>query len=171
MATYDLTLGSTFSAAGKANTVAKLAESRKSAYMIDAILDISAIANYTNVNGDIFQVLEIPANTLVLSAGVEVLTVFDGTSPTIDVDFAAGDDIVDGGVVTSTGYMASGTNGGANVTSATTWTQLIATTDTIDVKLIAGSADVTVGKLRVFAVVCDVDGIAETATSISRDLI
>ena len=33
MATYDLTLGSTFSAAGKANTVAKLAESRKSAYM------------------------------------------------------------------------------------------------------------------------------------------
>ena len=171
MATYDLTLGSTFSASSKANTVAALADSRSPAYMMEAVLDIDAISNYTCVNGDIFQVLEIPAGTFIIAAGVEVLTVFNGSSPTVDVDFAAGDDIVDGGAVTSTGYLASGTNGGANITSQATWANLVSTTDTIDVKLIAASADVTTGKLRVYAIVCDVDGVVEAATSVDRDAI
>ena len=147
MATFDLTAGSTFSTEA-ANSIAALPESRRPAYLVEAILDLSKIDNYTNANGDIFQVLEIPAGTLVL---------------------AAGDDIVDGGDVTSLGYLASGTNGGANVTSATTWVQLVTTTDTIDVKLIAASADVTVGKLRVYAIAIDVDGVAETAVEVDRD--
>tara|TARA_R110000772_G_scaffold7493_1_gene25477 strand:- start:432 stop:947 length:516 start_codon:yes stop_codon:yes gene_type:complete len=168
MATFDLTAGSTFSTEA-ANSIAALPESRRPAYLVEAILDLSKIDNYTNANGDIFQVLEIPAGTLVLAAGAEVLTVFDGSTPTVDIDFAAGDDIVDGGDVTSLGYLASGTNGGANVTSATTWVQLVTTTDTIDVKLIAASADVTVGKLRVYAIAIDVDGVAETAVEVDRD--
>ena len=65
--------------------------------------------------------------------------------------------------------MAAGTNGGANLTSQATFTQLVATTDTIDVKLIAASADVTEGRLRVYAVVVDLDGIAETADEVDRD--
>jgi len=97
------------------------------------------------------------------------LTAFDGTTPIVDIDFAAGDDIVDGGDVTSTGYLAAGTNGGANLTSQATFTQLVSTTDTIDVKLIAASADVTVGKLRVYAIVVDLDGVAEGADEVARD--
>jgi hypothetical protein len=168
MATYDLTLGSTQSTEA-ANSIAALPAKRRSAYMVEATLDISKIDSYTCVNGDIFQVLEIPANTFIVAAGAEVLTAFDGTSPTVDIDFAEGDDIVDGGDVTATGYLAAGTNGGANLTSQTTFTQLVATTDTIDVKLIAASADVTAGKLRVYAVVVDLDGIADLADEVDRD--
>lgn len=168
MATYDLTLGSTKSSTA-ANSIAAFPDVRNQAYMVEAILDISKISNYTCVNGDIFQVLEIPAGTLIVAAGAEVLTVFNGTSPTVDIDFAEGDDIVDGGVVTSTGYLAAGTNGGANLTSQSTFTQLITTTDTIDVKLIAASADVTSGKLRVYAVVVNMNTIANTADEVDRD--
>ena len=168
MATYDLTLGSTKSSTA-ANSIASLPDVRNQAYMVEAILDLSKIANYTCVNGDIFQVLEVPANTFIIAAGAEVLTAFDGTTPTVDIDFAAGDDIVDGGDVTATGYLAAGTNGGANLTSQATFAQLVTTTDTIDVKLIAASADVTVGALRVYAVVVDLDGIADTAAEVDRD--
>lgn len=168
MAIFDLTAGSTTSTEA-ANSIAALPESRRPAYMVEAVLDISKIDNYTCTNGDVFQVLELPAGTFVIAAGAEVLTVFDGTTPTVDIDFAAGDDIVDGGDVTSTGYLAAGTNGGANLTSQATFTQLVSTTDTIDVTLIAASADVTVGKLRVYAVVVDLDGVAETADEVDRD--
>ena len=84
----------------------------------------------------IFQLLEIPADTMVLFAGAYVEAAVDGTSPTVDIDFAAGDDIVDGGDVSSTGWLASGTNGQAMVVgtgAASTFTQHVTTTDTIDV--------------------------------------
>ena len=168
MATYDLTLGSTSSSTA-ADSIAALPAKRRSAYMVEAILDISKIDNYTCVNGDVFQVLEIPANTFIVAAGAEVLTAFDGTTPTVDIDFAGGDDIVDGGDVTATGYLAAGTNGGANLTSQATFTQLVTTTDTIDVTLAAASADVTSGKLRVYAIVVDLDGVLESADEVDRD--
>ena len=168
MATYDLTLGSTKSSTA-ANSVATLPDVRNQAYMVEAILDISKIANYTCANGDIFQVLEIPAGTFIVAAGAQVLTAFNGTTPTVDIDFAEGDDIVDGGDVTAVGYLAAGANGGANLTSQATFTQLVTTTDTIDVKLIAASADVTSGKLRVYAIVVDMNSVANTADEVDRD--
>jgi len=168
MAIYDMTLGSTKSSTA-ASSIAALPDVRNQAYMVEAILDISKISNYTCVNGDIFQVLEIPAGTFIVAAGAQVLTAFDGTTPTVDIDFAEGDDIVDGGDVTATGYLAAGTNGGANLTSQSTFTQLITTTDTIDVKLIAASADVTVGKLRVYAVVVDMNSVTSSADEVDRD--
>ena len=168
MATFDMTLGSTISTEA-ADSIAVLPEARRHAYMVEAVLDISKLPSYSCTNGDIFQLLEIPANTFIIAAGAEVLTAFDGTSPTVDIDFAEGDDIVDGGDVTSTGYLAAGSNGGANLTSQATFTQLVTTTDTIDVKLIASSADVTAGKLRVYAIVIDMDGIAESADEVDRD--
>ena len=172
MATFDMTASST--AGVNSNSIAVLPASRDgmNMRMIEAILDISKITDYSCTDGDIFQLLEIPANTFVMFAGAEVLTAFDGTSPTVDIDFAAGDDIIDGGDVTSAGFLAEGTNGQANdvVTgAASTFTQFITTTDTIDVKLIAGSADVTSGKLRVYACVVDVNGAQELATEVARD--
>ena len=168
MATYDLTLGSTKSSTA-ADSIAAFPDVRNQAYMVEAILDISKISNYTCVNGDIFQVLEIPAGTFIVAAGAQVLTAFNGTTPTVDIDFAEGDDIVDGGDVTATGYLAAGTNGGANLTSQSTFTQLVTAADTIDVKLIAASADVTVGKLRVYAIVVDMNSIASSADEVDRD--
>jgi hypothetical protein len=168
MATFDLTLGSTKSSTA-ADSIAALPDVRKQAYMVEATLDISKIASYTCTNGDVFEVLEIPAGTFIVAAGAEVLTAFNGTTPTVDIDFAAGDDIVDGQSVTSTGYLAAGSNGGANNTAQSTFTQLVTTTDTIDVKLICAAANVTSGVIRVYAIVVDVDGVAETADEVDRD--
>lgn len=172
MATFDMTASST--AGVNSNSIAVLPASRDgmNMRMIEAILDISKITDYSCTDGDIFQLLEIPANTFVMFAGAEVLTAFDGTSPTVDIDFAAGDDIIDGGAVNAAGFLAEGTNGQANdvVTgAASTFTQFVTTTDTIDVKLIAGSADVTSGVLRVYACVVDVNGAQELATEVARD--
>jgi hypothetical protein len=172
MATFDMTASST--AGVNSDSIAVLPASRDGMdmRMVEAILDISKITDYSCTNGDIFQLLEIPANTFVLFAGAEVLTAFDGTSPTVDIDFAAGDDIIDGGDVSSAGFLAEGTNGQANDTmtgAASTFTQFVTTTDTIDVKLIASSADVTTGKLRVYACVVDVNGAQELAAEVARD--
>ena len=172
MATFDMTASST--AGVNSDSIAVLPASRDGMdmRMVEAILDISKITDYSCTNGDIFQLLEIPANTFVLFAGAEVLTAFDGTSPTVDIDFAEGDDIIDGGDVSSAGFLAEGSNGQANdvVTgAASTFTQFVTTTDTIDVKLIASSADVTTGKLRVYACVIDVNGAQELATEVTRD--
>jgi len=172
MATFDMTASST--AGVNSDSIAVLPASRDGMdmRMVEAILDISKITDYSCTNGDIFQLLEIPANTFVLFAGAEVLTAFDGSSPTVDIDFAEGDDIIDGGDVSSAGFLAEGSNGQANdvVTgAASTFTQFVTTTDTIDVKLIASSADVTTGKLRVYACVIDVNGAQELATEVDRD--
>ena len=170
MATFDMTSSAT--AGVSSNSIAALPASRDgmNLRMVEAILDIEKITDYSCTNGDIFQLLEIPANTMVLFAGAEVLKAFDGTSPTVDIDFAAGDDIVDGGDVTSTGFLAQGTNGTAMTTSGTlAFTQHVTTTDTIDVKLIAASADVTEGRLRIVAAVADTNGAQELATEVTRD--
>lgn len=161
MATYDLTSKAT--AFVNSNSIAALPSKRNAAnmYLIEATIDIAKfIANgYTMAAGDIFQALEIPADCFVLFAGAEVTTAFDGTSPTVDIDFAAGDDIVDGADVSSTGWCASGTNGAAMRSDGTAaggampFTQHVTTTDTIDVTLNAGAADVTEGVLRVVACV------------------
>ena len=170
MATFDLTSSAT--AGVNSNSIAALPASRNGLNLriIEGILDIDKLTSYSCTNGDIFQVVEIPANTMVLFAGAEVLKAFDGSSPTVDIDFAEGDDIVDGGDVTSTGFLASGSNGAAMTTSGTiTFTQHVTTTDTIDVKLIASSADVTTGRLRVVACVVDTNGAQELATEVDRD--
>ena len=172
MATFDMTASST--AGVNSDSIAVLPASRDgmNMRMVEAILDISKITDYSCTNGDIFQLLEVPANTFVLFAGAEVLTAFDGSSPTVDIDFAEGDDIIDGGDVSSAGFLAEGSNGQANdvVTgAASTFTQFVTTTDTIDVKLIASSADVTTGVLRVYACVVDVNGAQELATEVVRD--
>ena len=177
MATYDMTSSATVGV--DANSIAA-ATSRYQAmgmYMREARLDIAKMVEdgYSNADGDIFQLLEIPANTLVLFAGAEVETAFNGTSPTVDIDFAAGDDIVDGGDVTSTGFLAGGTNGQTmlvNTGAANTFTAHVTTTDTIGVKLIAGSADVTSGILRVIACCIDTGPRGGRApTEVDRDLL
>ena len=174
MATFDMTAKATTGVS--ASSIASLQVTRpgSSMRMVDAILDVDAMTadGYSCTNGDIFQLLEIPADTFALFAGAEVLKVFDGSSPTVDIDFAAGDDIVDGGVVTALGILAEGTAGQSNdvITGADSLFEcFVTTTDTIDVKLIAASADVTSGRLRVYACVVDVNGEAEAADEVDRD--
>jgi hypothetical protein len=170
MATYNLTNGSV---AGGANvTSGTYPDVRNQTYMIEATLDIPRLIKagaFTAAgNTDVFELLTVPANTLVVAAGAEVLTAFNGTSPTVDIDFSAGDDIVDGASVASTGFLAAGSNGTAIGTSSPNYTQFVTTADTIDVKL-AVTGSVTTGKLRVFAVAVDCNSIQSLTDEVDRD--
>jgi len=160
MATFDLTSKDTTGIFS--DSIAAMPSTKNSNIMrnIEAYLDIDALvaAGGSFSDGDIFQVLEIPANTLVINAGAEVMKAFT-SSCTLDMDFAAGDDIIDGADITSTGFCAAGTNGQTNTivgSAASTYTQFVTTTDTIDAK-IAGAAPAT-GRLRMYATVIDLAG-------------
>ena len=173
MATYDMTSSSTTGVSSNSIAALPSQTGMGSMRMIQAYLDIDALVaeGYSGANGDIFQLLEIPAGTLVLFAGAEVEKAFT-SSCTLDMDFAAGDDIIDGADITSTGFCAKGTNGQTNVVgtgAASTFTQFIGTTDTIDC-LIAGAAPAT-GRLRAYACVIDCNdvGSAGKATEVDRD--
>ena len=173
MATYDMTSSSTTGVSSNSIAALPSQTGMGSMRMIQAYLDIDALVTegYSGSDGDIFQLLEIPAGTLVLFAGAEVEKAFTG-SCTLDMDFAAGDDIIDGADITSTGFCAEGSNGQSNdVTTgaASTFTQFIGTTDTIYCK-IAGAATAT-GRLRAYACVIDCNdvGAAGKADTVDRD--
>ena len=160
MATFDLTSKDTTGVSSDSIVAMPSAKNTHVMRNIEAYLDIDALvaAGGSFSDGDIFQVLEIPASTLVLNAGAEVMKAFT-SSCTLDMDFAAGDDIIDGADITSTGFCAAGTNGQTNTvvgSAASTYTQFVASTDTIDCK-IAGAAPAT-GRLRVYATVIDCAG-------------
>ena len=160
MATFDLTSKDTTGVSSDSIVAMPSAKNTHVMRNIEAYLDIDALvaAGGSFSDGDIFQVLEIPANTFVLNAGAEVMKAFT-SSCTLDMDFAAGDDIIDGADITSTGFCAAGSNGQTNTvvgSAASTYTQFVTTTDTIDAK-IAGAAPAT-GRLRMYATVIDLAG-------------
>ena len=173
MATYDMTSSSTTGVSSNSIAVLPSETGMGAMRMVQAYLDIDALvaAGYSGADGDIFQLLEIPAGCLVLFAGAEVEKAFTG-SCTLDMDFAAGDDIIDGADITSTGFCAEGSNGQSNdVTTgaASTFTQFVSSTDTIDCK-IAGAAPAT-GRLRVYATVIDLSGhgLDDAPVDVDRD--
>ena len=171
MATYDMTDADTVGVGADSIAVLPPKSDSHVAYTIQATLDIDDMVakGYSGADGDIFQLLEVPAGVLVINAGAEVMKAFN-SSVTADIDFAAGDDIVDGADVTSTGFCAAGSNGQTNVIgtgSASTYTQFMASTDTIDVKL-AGAAPTT-GRIRVYAVVVDCNEQGAEPTAAARD--
>jgi len=173
MATYDMTSSSTTGVSSNSIAALPSQTGMGAMRMIQAYLDIDALAaeGYSGSDGDIFQLLEIPAGTLVLFAGAEVEKAFT-SSCTLDMDFGAGDDIIDGADITSTGFCGGGSNGTTNSTSGTiTFTQFHSGTadDTIDCK-IAGAAPAT-GRLRVYACVIDCNdvGASGKADTVDRD--
>ena len=173
MATYDMTSKDTTGVSSNSLAVLPSQTGMGVMRMVQAYLDIDALvaAGYSGADGDIFQLLEIPAGCLVLFAGAEVEKAFTG-SCTLDMDFAAGDDIIDGADITSPGYCAEGSNGQSNdVTTgaASLFTQFQSATDTIDCK-IAGAAPAT-GRLRAYACIIDCNdlGASGKAADVDRD--
>jgi hypothetical protein len=102
--------------------------------------------------------LNVPAETLVINAGIEVLTA-SPSSVTLDVgDGGDVDRYIDGLDSTSTGH-------GAQVINASNIGHVYGSADTIDVKVL-GAQD-NASKIRVWAVMCDVSGSDETASNSS----
>jgi hypothetical protein len=177
MATYDMT--SVDTAGVGANVLAVPTVIGNTVRTVEAILDIDAMvtAGYSGTNGDIFQLLEIPAESIVIAAGAEIMKSFTA-SCTCNIDFAGGDDIIDGAALDAAAgtYLVKGSNGEANIVNtgaASTYAAeslaLVGAADTIDV-VVAGAAPAT-GRLRVYAVVVDVSAAMTEAAVAQRDLI
>ena len=177
MATFDMT--SVDTAGVGANVLAVPTVVGNVVRTVEAILDIDAMiaAGATIANGDIFQLLEIPAESVVVAAGAEIMKSFTA-SCTCDIDFAGGDDIIDGAALDAAAgtYLAKGSNGEANIvntgaasTFAAAALACVGAADTIDV-VVAGAAAAT-GRLRVYAVIADVSAAHTEAAVAQRDLL
>ena len=116
-------------------------------YLVENTIDVDT---FNPASGDIIQALDIPAETLIMQAGVEVITALS-SSVTMDLGITGGDvdNFVDG----------DGNGTGYSVLTATA-NLVVASADTLDV--LALSASSSAGKIRVWAVLCDVSGIDET---------
>jgi len=174
MATFDLTVKTTTGV--ESDQIVALPSTKNSNIMrnIEAYLDIDALVAAGNSfsDGDIFLVTEIPANSLVLNAGAEVMKAFT-SSCTLDMDIGSdGDDVIDGADITSTGFCAAGTNGQTNTVvgnAASTYTQFQSSATTIACT-IAGAAPAT-GRLRVYATIidCGGHGLSDKPDEVDRD--
>jgi hypothetical protein len=146
MATYDVT--------GPSNAGARpgrFSAGIRTPYLVENTIDISAVnSDAGTADGDILQCIDIPAETLILHAGVEVLTALS-SSATIDLGVTGAD---------PDRYVDGDTNATGYSTLTATARMVSASADTLDA-LIAGAAS-SAGKIRVFALLCDVSGVDET---------
>ena len=142
MATYDRT--------GAGGTTGHPSNGR-TPYLVENTIDVSAVNSSSGTsNGDILQALDIPAETLIMEAGIEVITALS-SSATMDLGITGGD--VDR-------YVDGDTNATGYATLTATARVVVASADTLDI--LTGGADSSAGKVRVWAVLCDVSGIDET---------
>ena len=145
MATYDLT------GPGGTNRPGRYNPGIRTPYLVENTIDISAVnGDSGTASGDVLQVIDLPAETLVMEAGIEVLTACS-SSVTFDLGITGGDvDIYADGDTNATGYS----------TLTATARHVAASADTLDA--LQGGAASTVGKIRVWALLCDVAGVDES---------
>ena len=134
---------------------------RRKPYWVENTIDNSL---FDPANGDIIQAINVPAETLVIAAGLEVLTA-SSSSVTMDLGITgstAGHNDPDCWV---DGYDATGTGHAPMDATDAAAMLILKTADTIDI-LIGGAQD-TAGKVRVWALMCDISGSDETASNSS----
>lgn len=142
-------------------------------YFVQNVIDIAAAvtANGTAlVAGDIVQAITVPVNTMVVQAGIEVLTAVDGSASN-DVDVLLGITGVDVDAFVASFDLDAAT-AGAYATSTGTPLIVGGTADTIDVEFHAGTTMPVSGQLRVWALLLDVDADNDRdADEVDRDQI
>ena len=100
-------------------------------------------------SGDVYQAINVPAISVVLSAGIDVITAGTGTGT-----LALGD-----GTVT---YVAAATQSAGQMTSGDALAELAVTyaaADTLDVTVATANVN---SKVRVWAILVDIDGQGDT---------
>ena len=149
----------------------------RSPYLVQNTIDIAAaivLKGSDFAAGDTMEVLNVPEGSVVLSAGIEILTQVDGTC-TIDLGYtgadpAAVDLYVDGLDVVGGAVGAYSTTPGTEAAQI----QVIgsgAGTDIISAKFVT-ETDVTLGKLRFWAILMDVSDLGANdlqAAEVVRD--
>ena len=126
-------------------------------YLIENTIDVSAINGDSGAaQNDILRCLDVPAETVVLHASMEILTQFSN-SVTLDLGMTQ----VSGNPATDVDVFVDGDakEVGYSVMTATA-RPTFAVAGTIDIKVLDAAA--AAGKVRVWAILCDCSGIDET---------
>jgi hypothetical protein len=142
MATYNVT--------GVGGTTGHPSNGR-TPYLVENTIDVSAVNSDSGAaQNDVLQAMDIPAETVIMEAGIEVLTACS-SSVTLDLGITGGDvDIYTDGDTNATGYS----------TLTATARHVAASADTLDVLVLSAAS--SAGKIRVWAIMCDVSGINES---------
>jgi hypothetical protein len=145
--------------------------------VVESEIDLTAINSGTLADNDLLQAISFPVGSYVAAAGMEVTEAVVGAAQLVlDLGFSTGaaDMFVDGSdagspfdIGTSGSQKTVGTYAQQADPITTTLVGkngfVVSTADTLDVKVQAitgASATVTAGKVRVWALVADVDGLA-----------
>jgi len=142
MATYNVT--------GAGGTAGHPSNGR-TPYLVENTIDVSAVNGDSGAaQNDVLQAMDIPAETVIMEAGIEVITACS-SSVTLDLGITGGDvDIYTDGDTNATGYS----------TLTATARHVAAAADTLDVLVLSAAS--SAGKIRVWAIMCDVSGIDES---------
>ncbi len=127
-------------------------------YLVDVTVDFAAAATAKGsalAAADVIEALSVPANTVILNAGMEVITALGGESSDTTFDLGTGvdvDNFVDG-------FDADAATAGAYAQNAAAFQPIMnATADTIDLLIATATTAPTSGEVRVWAVLMNVDG-------------
>jgi hypothetical protein len=140
-------------------------------YLVDKNIDFAAAATAKGsalAAADVIECISVPVNTVILNAGLEIITVLGGESndTTFDLGTAVDADVfVDG-------FDADAAAAGAYAQNAAAFQPLVvgATADTIDITIATATTAPTSGVARVWAVLMNVDG-RIGADEVDRDLL
>ena len=151
MATYNVT--------GVGGTTGHPSNGR-TPYLVENTIDVSAVnGDSGSAQNDVLKCIDVPAETLIMAAGVEVLTACS-SSVVIDIGvtgstagFSDPDAYVDA-------YDATGASYAPRDPTSVAIMLTCKVADTIDA-LMAGAAS-SAGKIRVWAVLCDISGVDES---------
>jgi hypothetical protein len=138
-------------------------------YLVDKNIDFAAAATAKGsalAAADVIECISVPVNTVILNAGLEIITVMGGESndTTFDLGTAVDADVfVDG-------FDADAAAAGAYAQNAAAFQPLVvgATADTIDITIATATTAPTSGVVRVWAVLMNVDG-RIAADEVDRD--
>ena len=128
-------------------------------YLVDKNIDFAAAATAKGsalAAADVIEAISVPANTVILNAGLEIVTVLGGESSDNTFDLGTG---VDADVFVD-GFDADAAAAGAYAQNAAAFQPIVvgATADTIDITIATATTAPTSGVVRVWAILMNVDG-------------
>lgn len=140
-------------------------------YFKEVLIDFAAAATAKGsalAAADVIEAISVPANTMILNAGLEVITVAGGESNDTTVDLGVTttepDNFVDG-------FDLDAAAAGAYAQNAAAFQPLvIGTADTIDLLIATATTAPTSGVVRVWAVLMNIDA-RKTAAEVDRDVL
>jgi hypothetical protein len=140
-------------------------------YFVEKTIDFAVAATTKGTAlaaADVIEVIDVPAGTMVLNAGLQVITVATGESNDTTVDLGITTTDADAFV---DGFDLDAAAAGAYAQNAAAFQPLIVgTADTIDLLIATATTAPTGGTVRVWAVLCDI-GAKPAPGTVDRDVI